>query len=30
MEEFELSKTKAKAAILVQSGVPLEIVEPSY
>lgn len=30
MEEFNLPQTKAKAAILVQSGVPLEIVEPAF
>lgn len=30
MDEFDMSKRKAKAAILVQSGVPLEIVEPQF
>lgn len=30
MDEFNMSKRKAKAAILVQSGVPIEIVEPSF
>jgi len=30
MDEFHLPKRKAKAAILVQSGVPIEIVEPDF
>lgn len=30
LEEFDLSDAKARAAILAQNGVPVEVVSPSY
>ncbi|KJY89472.1 peptidase [Vibrio neptunius] len=30
LEEFDLSDAKARAAILTQNGVPVEVVSPSY